>query len=325
MSLVYQFSVNNGDSLPAFRADYTTLMKYKEYIGDRVVNDLLYGVLKESLAQDSALFIEKQNKILNKKKVNLTGLVKQLAGIIKSEIPPEKKEEVLGTVLRRNGFHVDDASVLTKINNAEIKNWLAGQQPNVVEKGLTTKLFNALYGGEYETMQKEIVKYEFKKEAKGKGKEYTFLLSKRKVHSAAMFNMGVCVAPDDTLWNSPDFWQLIIFDEDRDAHGGVIIRTIEEDGKKYLILSINPASSILSEIAPVQVFDEIIIFCKEIAKKLKYTHTLIPEKSAIHSNRGSIQTVISKRYGKQKPLELKNVHEFSYSPHNYKYKKFYVA
>jgi hypothetical protein len=321
---IYQFSVNHGWSLPDFRMEFDVLAKYKEFVGDRIVNDLIYGILKESLEKDPQRFFAVQNQILGKK-VDLTGLAKQLFGISRSNMPHGKKADVLGKVLRQNGFHTEDVTPLIIMDPAQLNVWLSSQQPNIVEKGLTAKIFHALYGEEYKSMQEEMTKFEFKKEGWGKGKEYVFTISKRKAHSVAMFNMGVCVAPDDRLWNSPDMWQLIIFDKEGDAHGGAILRTIEENGKKYLVLSIQPSSSILNEVSPFQVADSIIRFCIVIAKRLKYNNVLIPVSSAIHSNRGSIQQVIAEKYGKSVQLKTENEHEFSYSPHNYKYQEFYVA
>jgi len=207
----------------------------------------------------------------------------------------------------------------------EILQWLSSQQPNVVEKDLVTNLFGALYGDEYHNMQSEIQKYDFKKESRGGGKDYTFLMSKHKAHTTAMYNMGVCVAPDDQLWNSPDFWQLIIFDKDRDAHGGAIFRTIESEGEKYLVLSIQPSSSILNVVSPEQVFNKIIQLSKFIMKKMKYKNVLIPVKSAIHSNRGSMQGIIAKKYGNTESLKNIGEHKFSYSPHSYSYDEFYIV
>ncbi|MDP7323672.1 MAG: hypothetical protein QF632_02835 [Candidatus Woesearchaeota archaeon] len=323
---IYQHSVNNGESLPDFRSEYNTLMKYKEFIGDRMANDWIYKILSYSLEQDPSRFLQCQNTILRKKH-NPRGLAKQLFGIVNNrKLDIEKSKDVLNKILLRNGFNVEDTTPLLEMTQEEILNWLGTQQPSVVEKDLVRVLFESIYGDEYKTMQSEIGKYEFKKEARvGGGKKYTLVLSKHKAHCVAMYSMGVCVAPDDKLWNQEDFWQLIIFDPERDAHGGAIFRTIKEDDKKYLIASINPSSSILSEVAPSQIFDKIIQFGKIMVKKLKYDHLLIPVREAIHSNRGSIQSIITQRFGNTDPLVLKEDYEFSYKPHNYTYKEFFIA
>ena len=186
-------------------------------------------------------------------------------------------------------------------------------------------------------MQNEMKKFKFER---GKGafeatKTFTFHLSKRKAHSVAMYNMGVCVAPDEKLWNSSDFWRMIIFDDHKTACGGVIYRTITEEEKskrylkfrqkirRYLICSIQPSQRILSVTSPISVYGKIIQYSKLMAKISKYDAVLIPESSSIHSNRGSIQTEIAKRnYPK---ITLQNEYDFSYSPHHYRYKTFFVV
>ncbi|MFH1064452.1 MAG: hypothetical protein V1729_05205 [Candidatus Woesearchaeota archaeon] len=324
LSWIYQHSVNNGESLPHFNLEHSTLMKYKEFIGDRVKNDLIYSIFKESLAKDPARFIQLQSRILGRT-LNISGLAKELSKIVSAKMDPEKKEEVIGKVLRRSGYHIEDVSLLESMDAETIKEWLAEQKPNVVEKATIAKVFGMIFGEEYGRMQEEIQKYEFKRSVKGKMKKYIFLLSKRKLHCVAAYNMGVCVAPDDKLWNKKDFWTLIIFDKEHNAHGGAILRTIEEHGKKYLVVSIQPASSILNEVSPVQVFDKIIQFCRVIAKKLKYENVIIPLNSAIHSNRGSIQSIIAERFKDKATKTLDEEYDFSYSPYHYSYQEFYIA
>ncbi|MFC1723016.1 hypothetical protein ACFL0V_02675, partial [Nanoarchaeota archaeon] len=332
MRWIYQFSVNNGESLPEFEASHDVLMKYKEFVGDRVFNDLIFQILQQSINADPQHFVKYQDEIIKRKKPDYTGLARALIGPLKSKMPEDKKKEVVEKILHKNGFELQSLNPLLKLGEQKslqpkmIKEFLDSQVSLVIEKNLTMIIFSQLFGEEYDSMQEEMVKYEFKKEVGTRsGRRYLFLLSKKKAHCCAMFNMGVCVAVDDKVWNSEDLWQIIIFDDERDAHGGMIIRTVEENNKKYLILSIQPSSSILNVVAPVQVFDALMDFAGIIAKKLKYNHILIPHDSAIHSNRGSIQSVIRKRFGKQKPLELDREYEFSYKPYNYKYKKFYMV
>ncbi len=319
---VYQYSFNQGESLPSFSNNHGTLIKYKEFVGDRMVNDLIHAILKYSLMKDPMMFAGYQARILGRGQ-DKAGLVKHIQNVLVSDIDADKKQEVLGRILRKNGYHIKDAAVLLDIDPGDFGDWLSEQTPNVIEKGLIAKIFKAIIGEDYSKMQDEITKYEFKKAAKGVGKTYYFVLSKRKPHCLAMYNMGICVAPDEKLWGQTDFWQLIIFDEDHDANGGAILRTVEEDGKKYLILSIQPASPVLNSVSPVQVYEKIIQFCRIIAKKLKYTNILIPVDTAIHSNRSSIQEIIAEKYGGKATITLEDEHEFSYSPYNYKYKEFY--
>jgi len=326
ISGIYQFSFNHGESLPKFSNDYQTLMSYKEFIGDRVINDHINKILQEAMASDSRNFYLLQNQVLGRNS-DFRGLAKALFGVLQSGKNPEQKQEILRRMLQQNGINPESTAPLLGMPLAELHSWLDKQQPNVIDKGTVSKIFDQLYGNEYKTMQNEMEKYTFKKESifKGSGKTFKLMLSKRKLHCVAAYNMGVCVAPDNDMWNQEDFWPLIIFDEKNDAHGGAILRTIEEDGQKYLVLSVQPASSILNAASPDQIFDKILRAARIIAKKLNYNDVIIPVSSSIHSNRGSIQAVIAHKFGAHNKLTLKREYQFSYSPYSYEYREFYRA
>jgi len=314
---IYDFDVGNGNALPDFNTNHETLMKYKEFIGDRLKNDLIFTLLSKAQEKSPAEFAEQ----LGKTKADYSTLAKFLLDSWKYNKP--NKEKIIKSILESKGFFVESIDWPADITAAQINDRL-NSLPAVIEKSLVQKIFNALYGEQYKGMEKEMEKFEFKREVKTLvGKHFRFILSKRKMHSIAMFNMGICVAPDNELWESKDFWQMIIFDEENDANGGVIYRTIEEDGKKYLIASIQPSTSILSSVSPQQTYAKIIQFSRLMVKTLKYQNLLIPTISAIHSNRGSIKAIItSKDYPK---ITLKHVYNFSYSPHDYTYQEFFIV
>ncbi len=314
---IYSYDAANGNILPDFNTNHETLMKYKEFIGDRLKNDLIFTLL--SKAQQA--FPEQFTSLLGKPKADYRRLAKTLFGLWNSKV--EGKEEKLKGILERNSIFVEAINWPTNITEEQINQWLS-TNANVIEKSLIQKVFNSLYGEQYEGMQKEMEKFEFKREGKSLfGKPFRFILSKRLMHSVAMFNMGVCIAPDNKLWNSEDFWQMIIFDEEDNACGGVIYRTISEDGKAYLIASIQPSSSILSSVSPHQIYARIIQFSRLIVKALNYQNLLIPTNSAIHSNRGSIQSIISSNNYPR--IKLKHNYDFSYSPYHYVYNEFFIV
>ncbi|MBI2652415.1 hypothetical protein HYX00_03020 [Candidatus Woesearchaeota archaeon] len=323
LSLVYSYSVLRGESLPVFSQTYEILMKYKEFIGDRT-SDLLFGILSESLKQHPEQYAILNSTILGKTR-DMRGLCKTLENIWKGPVPD--KEKRIMQILERNGFFVESISAWQQEwTSKEIEAWIKNLSANVVEKSLIARIKNEIYGEQYEQMQHEVKKFSFNRGGKGilgATKPFTFHLSKRKAHSAAMFNMGVCVATDDKLWNSQDFWQMIIFDEDKNACGGVIYRTIVENNRRYLVCSIQPSQRILSVTSPNSVYEKIIQFSRLITKILKYDAVLIPKDSAIHSNRGSIQSEIAKR--NYKTIVLKKEYDFSYNPYHYSYQIFFVV
>ena len=323
LGLVYSYSVLKGESLPIFSQTYEILMKYKEFIGDRM-NNLLFLILSESLKQYPEQFIN-LNNIISRKPSDIKGLCKTLENLWKSKVT-DKEKRIL-QILEKNGYYVENlADWQNDWTSAEIESWIKSLNINVIDKGVIAKIKNELYGEQYEQMQNEVKKFKFEGQRigmVGATKTFTFHLSKKKAHSVAMFNMGICDAPDNKLWNSPDFWQMIIFDEDKNACGGVIYRTIEENGKKYLVCSIQPSQGILSSTSPQSVYDKIIQYSRLIAKILRYDTILIPQDAVIHSNRGSIQTEIAKR--NYRTITLQQEYDFSYSPYHYPYQKFFVV
>lgn len=315
---IYAFDAGNGNSLPDFNTHYETLMKYKEFVGDRLKNNLIFSLL--SKAQEA--YPEKFSQMVNSSTKDYRRLAKTLEGLWKSNAAD--KESRIKSILEKNGFFVESINWASGAGANEINAWLGSLQSNVIDKSFVQKVFNELYGEHYEGMQKEMDKFEFKREGKSLfGKPFRFVLSKRKMHSVAMFNMGVCVAPDDKMWNSEDMWQMIIFDEEDNACGGVIYRTITEDGKSYLVASIQPSTSILSSVSPEQTYKKIMQFSMLMVKKLRYQNLLIPSSSTIHSNRGSMQSIISSM--NYPTISLKNTYEFSYSPYKYSYNGFFIA
>lgn len=318
ITAIYAFDVSRGNSLPPFITNHEILVKYTEFIGDRLRNDLILLLL--SAAQET--YPNEFGQMLGGGKKDFKKLAKTLFGLWNSKEPD--KEGKIKSILEKNGFSVEEIDWKPKISRQEIDAWLQSSSTNVISKGLVQRMFNELAEEQYRQMQKELEKFEFKREARSiSGTTFTFVLSKRKLHSVAMYNMGVCVAPDDKLWNSPDFWQMIIFDEEGNGCGGVIYRIIKENRKKYLVASIQPSSTILSTVSPPQIYNKIIQFSKLIVRALHYDNLLIPTNQTIHSNRGSIQQEITSRDYTE--ITLENEYDFSYSPYHYTYSKFYLA
>ena len=312
---LYLFSLTRGEGLPDFNTEHSSLMKYKEFVGDRLKNDLIYSALKISHENRRQEFTDLVARIEKPKK--FTGLAKQLYGLWMSKNPD--KEQKIKKILSKNGILVD--RIDWHVSSWEdVKSWLEHHSAGTMSKQTMTNIFAMLIGEDYNKMYKEVDKFEHTHHAQGRGGiKYTFMLSKRKLHSVAMFNMGVCVAPDDRLWNMPDFLQMIIWDKDKNACGGVIFRNVNN----YLVLSIQPNYKILNEVSPVHLYDTIIEYSKTMVRLLKLKGVLIPVNSAIHSNRGSIQAIITgKNYTRK---NFSTSYEFSYSPYIYSYNEFFVV
>ncbi|MCF7871534.1 hypothetical protein K9L97_00715 [Candidatus Woesearchaeota archaeon] len=317
LKYIYSYNIQLGNQLPSFSSEHETLMKYKEFIGDRLRNDLILSLLSKAQEKYKNEFL-----VLTNTNKDYRQFAKTLFGIWKSNM--NNKENKIIEIINSKGFNIQEINWPENIDVDQINQFLIQNSSNIIDKSLVQQIFNQLYGEQYENMQKEMTKFEFKKEGRSlTGTPFKFILTKHKMHSVAMFNFGVCVAIDDKLWNQPDMWLMIILDEEQNACGGVIYRTIQEQGNTYLIASIQPSSSILASVSPDNLYKKIIQYSKTMVKKLGYTSLLIPTSSTIHSNRGSIQELINAQQYPQ--ITLKQEYAFSYSPYHYTYQQFYIV
>jgi hypothetical protein len=314
---IYSLFIQSGESLPTFSSERETLMKYKEYVGDRLKNDALTKLI--SLAKEK--YPEKYYQ-LESNNTNYSGLIKQTINIWNNNV--DNKEKIIINIFSRNNIPIQSLNWPENINQQIVMQTINNSTKDVIKKETIEKIFGKLCGEDYSKMQKEMSKFKFKSQGKSLfGDKFEFILSKQKLHSVAMFNFGVCVAPDDKLWNSEDFWQLIIFDNEGYAHGGCIFRTINEDNKNYLVLSIQPSLSLLGSYSADHIYSKIIQYAKVLKQKLGYEAILIPTYATIHSNRSSIQSIILE---KNYPIhETNKTYSFSYSPHAYSYNSFYLV
>jgi len=138
-------------------------------------------------------------------------------------------------------------------------------------------------------------------------------VSKRKAHGVAGLSMPVCTAPDEELWNRPNFMNVIIYDEEGRSRGGMHLFVIEEGGKKYLTLpGINPNRHLLSHLSHRALYEMLIDYALAIAGALGCDDVLIPVEPTIHSNHEEIKVVVAGK-GYQK-MSLAARYKLGYSP-----------
>lgn len=197
------------------------------------------------------------------------------------------------------------------------------RQSGKISSMITQKIFST----DGPAMQKELNKWIFVEEDHG-GEKRTlqFSITKRKIHSVAGLNMGVCVAVDDKLWEKEDFSNVVLFGDDGIARGGMHFEIIRDGngGKKYLTLpGINPSLSILREVDSKKLLHEMLEFAKRSARAIGADAVLIPKNPHIHSNREDLHGVIA---GMDLPeFSLSYNHQFSYSPFSYSWQDAFVV
>jgi len=317
------FRYTQGQTLPDTLGIIQNIMAVKQYVGD-TMRDLVDQCTNKYKENNPETYKEVINKMFKKPETK----AKAVLGVVKKySKQPEDGKKRLDNMLQLN-----DPDMLDKIWE-EVKDMRDVRSIREVLKGITitmqggkeaVTITQILQGKEYKAMQGEVTaKYEFK-ESMEKIK-LRCVTSKRKAHGAIGLNMGVCVAPDEKLWDNPNFMNVILFDEDNIAQGGMHVLIIEEDdGKKYLTLpGINPSIGLLSQVPADDIYNKLIAYAHELARELNCEGVLIPKETNIHSNRSEIQRVVSgKNY---EEITLSKIHPFSYDPYKYSLQGCYVV
>ncbi|MCX5782603.1 MAG: leucine-rich repeat protein [Elusimicrobia bacterium] len=325
---LYRLYRSNGFSLPENLNTIEHIMNHKQFVGDTLrdlINEAVNAYRKGSETNEK-YYQESMGNLYRTKIKDPAKGAKIILGILKNEKieEPVKKERIGGILGIEEGvLDMVWEKIKEKKELGKIEEVLSGIEFKIQQGKEALDLAQVLQGEEYKQMQGEVnAKYEFNE---GKDKlKLRFLVSKRKGHGVAGYNMGVCVAPDKQLWNNPNFMNAIIWDEKGLAMGGFHILIIENEGKRYLTLpGINPSSKLLAQVAADSIFDEIIKYAHDVAKVLKCEEVLIPSNSTIHSNRSEIQRVIASREYEKKML--KEIQPFSYSPYKYEFQECLVV
>lgn len=326
LRLYRYYLARGGTALPQDLNSVRNIMALKEFAGD-TLRDNVADVLKKYAEADSDAYGSIVQKMFKGKIENPKAAAGRVKGILdRFRENPSEGKAALGRALKISDSDAIDLlwSRLEGLSESrEIEGVLAGLELKVQAGKEAAVIARQLLGEEMARMQGEFsAKYEFNE---GPGKiSLRFEISKRQAHGVAGLNMGVCVAPDKQLWDNPNFMNVIIWDQEGIAHGGMHILLIEDNGKKYVSLpGINPSTRLLSRVNTDDIYSKLIDYALKISQALGYDGVLIPTASGIHSNRSEIQRVIQAR--RYKIETLSNEHQFSYSPHPYTFNTAFVA
>lgn len=326
------------------------LMQIKEYAGDRM-RDIVDLVLKTYAETDPSAYdtAVKRATTSTLKEKDKQALIKSITGMLWGKhraVGEEMTNMALKNMLKRAGVEVEGNvldAILEKVadisnsdvkeEDRQVKQIVEEFLRNILEGGalqrqagkLAVDIVQRLLGKEYVQMQEEMQKYEFHHGAEGgESKKIRFEISKKRGHAVAGLNMGVCVAVDEKLWNKESFSNVILWDEENVARGGMHFETVEDRQEKYLTLpGINPSTSLISSVDAERLYEEMIVFAKDAGRAIGAKALLIPTRADIHSNRTELQAVISKK--NYKKMSLTQQHEFSYDPYTYSWQDAYVV
>ena len=329
------------------------LMKYKEFIGDRIKNDLIKDCLSEWRAKHAEEYEALKKETLNRLKQNENqnfAKVKNMTEAIRKQKDKSKKAtaiEKLDDFLRDFGLSYDSIKDMEpKRLQIELGSIEVEYEGDITEDNyhseeyynsdafikaydelmsrydqdalVVQKISSDLVAGINKKMRKEMDKFEFHGgSGNSESRELEFVISKKKEHGVVGYNMGVCVTPDEKLWNDPQFMNAIIFDPKlKQAMGGMHFLIRENC---LCLPGINPSLDVLSHVDNEKLFNQMIAYAKKVKEKLGLEKILIPTSSGIHSNRNQIHDIIRKK--NYKTVSLEKEAEFSYKPYQYSFEE----
>lgn len=342
----YHIAIGGGKLEDSYDVSISGLMTYKEFVGDRIKNDLVRQCLEDWRIQNPKEYNElkketmnriKQNENRNFAKVkNMTEAINRQTDNAKKDIAIEKLNDFLNDfdLSYEQIKNMDSEQLQVKLNEIEVKyegeltkfNYQSAEYYNSTafinafdqlvsrydqDELVIQKISSDLVADINKKMRKEMDKFKFHGgQGADEKRELKIIISKKKEHGVVGFNMGVCVTPDEKLWNDPQFMNAIIFDPiQKQAMGGIHFLIRENC---LCLPGINPSLDVLSQVENDALYDKIIDYALKVKEKLGLDKVLIPTSSAIRTNRTQIQNIITKKnYSK---INLQNDAEFSYSP-----------
>ncbi len=324
---MYRYHISTGGA--QLNSSYTLslagLMEYKEFIGDRIKTNLISSCIKEFRETNPNEYEILKKDILNrvgKQSQQAVGRVKSMLAGIRRQIDEPSRQIAIGHL---DEFLLDYGLSYQTIKDKKLEEYSSILVSDTQDEDtvVCNKISNDLVLGIKNSMRKEVEKFKFSptENAQEDTQELQFVISKKKEHGVAGFNMGVCVTPDEKLWNDPDFWNVILFDPDsKQAMGGAhfLIR-----GGNLTLPGINPSLDILARVNNEELYVAIIKYAHKVKEVLGLEKVLIPKDTIIHSNRSQIHEIVRKR---NYPIHtFSESQPFSYNPHAYSFSETFIA
>jgi hypothetical protein len=335
MYLLYR--ENGGYLSDSYDISMQGLMTYKIFVGENMKNDLIKKCLEELKEKEPAEFEKLEKDIQNrmkgigsgdgKKVVNILNNIRKLERVADGEENTEERKKIdlritkakvnLLNLLEGHGISMED---IKGKSNEEILTMFATEDYDS-EELVYVAISSALLKDTKKSMQTEIKKFAFVESGEEEEMELLAAVSKKKEHGVVGYNMGVCVAPDQQLWDDKNFMNAIIFDPKKKvALGG--FHMLLRKGKLYLP-GINPSIELLSKVDAEDLYAKLIDYAKMIQQRLNLSGIRIPTNRTIYSNRSQMhETVESKKY----EIEHSETEEpFSYNPYEYSFSDSFIV
>ncbi|MFZ2881785.1 MAG: hypothetical protein WA019_01805, partial [Candidatus Moraniibacteriota bacterium] len=341
----YHLARGGGKLESGFEISIEGLMKYKEFIGERIKNDLIKDCFKKWRETHEKEFEELKNDALNRLRSSQSqnfAKVNNMLNAIKKQDDPVKKEKVIGNLdefLKDFGMSygiIKDMDV-DKIKN-EVGATIVEYEGSLTEEDYRSeeyynskaflkafdefsakhdsdqlvyqKISSDLISDINKKMRKEVDKFKFEEQSgQAEKRELEFVISKKKEHGVAGHNMGVCVASDEKLWNDPQFMNCIIFDsKTKKAMGGMHFFIRENN---LCLPGINPSLDILGQVKNEELFDRMIEYAREVKEKMGLEKILIPRRPNNDDLDRFNPVIASNRFQIQEIIQKKSYGKYS--------------
>ncbi len=150
----------------------------------------------------------------------------------------------------------------------------------------------------YQEIQQEATKYEevfevdsdrSEKKMK-KEREIHAHFSKNKENFLARMVGDVCLAPNQDMWNEKEYFELVLFDEERSrCVGTTMLKTLNEpDGKKFLLFAPNPSVGLVSEVSAKKLYNKIKDLVNNFAQANNYDGVVFDKTHGKATNRAGL-------------------------------------
>lgn len=280
---------------------------------------------------------ETLNRMNPKKEADMESFRKQISGVLKGKKWGIAKKMVLAKRQKiakiaqaaGNPKYADPKRIqlgtitLEELLNAEENISLGRYNPETFSKYMAQKLMDT-FEEELGQIEGELSKFE-SKESKGKQvKKLNAYITKNSASANARMVGGVCVSGDMDQWNDPQYLQMVFHDpEDNTCKGLVLMHVWEQDGKKYLVASLNPSSTYLYGVDEKSLFDQICAQLTDFASANGIRGVGFSTNKQIRTNRtgGEFENAMNKRiaeakekHGQKADLLFKDIRQFSKHP-----------
>ncbi len=349
----YHLASGRGKLESNYEISVNGLMQYKEFVGDRVKNDLIRTCLMAWKEKHVKEYEKLKKEIINRLKQSQNKNFAKVKNMLKAIKKQKDKNKKSIAIKRLNDFLLDFGLTYESIKNLNQKklqtelgtikveyngdsteeNYRTEEYYNSEEflsvydefmnrydedMLVMQKISSDLVANVNKKMRKEIDKFKFRSEnGEIENYEIEFVVSKKKEHGVVGYNMGVCVTPDEKLWNDSQFMNCILFSpESKQAMGGMHFLIRENN---LCLPGINPSQDILSYVDNEELFDKMMEYAKKVKEKLGLKKVLIPTNSSIYSNRSQIHSIVTKK--NYKKVNLEKTANFSYNPYVYSFQE----